>query len=149
MKNWMRSQKMKTFLVVLSGLALLTVLLIVGSSVGGVKLLMADRASTAEKRVAFLAECGWQVDLSSEQAQEILIPEHFSSVYDQYNQLQLQQGYDLSDYAGRSCTMYTYTVTNYPDKGQTVLADLYIYKNQVIGGDVHSTNLDGFMIGLK
>jgi hypothetical protein len=45
--------------------------------------------------------------------------------------------------------MYTYAVTNYPDASQTVLADLYIYKNRVIGGDVHSTNLDGFMIGIK
>ena len=149
MKKWMRSQKIKTFLVVLSGLALLAVLLIVGSSVGGVKILTADRASTPEKRVKFLSECGWEVDPASEQAQEILIPERFSPVYEEYNQLQIQQGYDLSDYAGRSCTMYTYTVTNYPDQGQTVLADLYIYKNQVIGGDVHSTNLDGFMIGLK
>lgn len=143
------SQKTKTFLFALAALALLVVLLMAGAAAGGVKILARDVASTTEKRVSFLAECGWQVDAASEQTQEILIPESFSPMYASYNQLQLQQGYDLRKYAGRGCTLYTYTVTNYPDKEQTVLANLYIYKNQVIGGDIHSTNLGGFMIGLK
>ncbi len=143
------TQKTKTFLIVLVALVFLGVLLLVGTAAGGVRLLAPDVASTVEKRTGFLAECGWQVDPATEQSQQILIPEHFSAVYESYNELQRQQGYDLIKYAGRNCTLYTYTVTNYPDKGQTVLADLYVYKNQIIGGDVHSTNLDGFMIGLK
>ena len=148
MKRWI-TPKTKTFLIVVCVLAFIAVLLMVGSSVGGVQILTADRASTAEKRAAFLGECGWEVDVASELSQEILIPERFSPVYEEYNTLQLQQGYDLAKYAGRTCTLYTYTVMNYPDKGQTVVANLYIYKNQIIGGDVHSTNLNGFMIGLK
>ncbi len=143
------TQKTKTFLVALSVLALLAVLLIAGTAAGGVKLLGADRASTVEKRTAFLAECGWEVDAASEQVQQIRIPETFSPVYEQYNALQLQQGYDLAKFAGRECTLYSYAVLNYPDKSQTVLADLYVYKKQIIGGDVHSTNMDGFMVGLK
>ena len=139
----------RTFFIALGALLALAVLLSIGAAAGGVKLIARDNASTAEKRTAFLSRCGWQVDAASEQVQEILIPEHFSPVYESYNQLQLQQGYDLARYAGRNCTMYTYTVLNYPDKNQVVLADLYIYKNQIIGGDVHSSNLDGFMIGLK
>ena len=141
--------KTRTFLIALGALIILAVLLVIGSAAGGVKVLAADVASTTEKRTEFLASCGWEVDPMSEQEQTILIPEHFSAVYQSYNDLQLQQGYDLSDYAGRSCTMYTYAVLNYPDKEQTVLANLYIYKNQIIGGDVHSTNLNGFMIGLR
>ncbi len=148
MKRFM-TPKIRTFLIVLCVLAFIAVLLLVGTAAGGVKLLAKDVASTTEKRTAFLAECGWEVDPASEQAQEILIPEHFSPVYESYNDLQRQQGYDLSKFCGRTCTLYTYTVTNYQDKEQTVLADLYIYKNQVVGGDVHSTNLNGFMVGLK
>lgn len=143
------TQKTKTFLVVLSALALLAVLLAVGSSVGGVKLLGGESASTPEKRADFLRECGWEVDLAGEQCQQILIPEHFNDVYESYNQLQKQQGYDLAEYAGRGCSLYTYPVTNYPDKEQTVLADLYVYKDKVIGGDIHSTSMNGFMVGLK
>ncbi len=143
------TQKTKTFLVVLSALALLAVLLAVGSSVGGVKLLGGESASTPEKRADFLRECGWEVDLAGEQCQQILIPEQFNDVYESYNQLQKQQGYDLAEYAGRGCSLYTYPVTNYPDKEQTVLADLYVYKDKVIGGDIHSTSMNGFMVGLK
>ena len=143
----MITQKTKTFLIALCALLFLGVLLMVGTTAGGVKLLAKDVCSTTEKRVAFLAQCGWQVDAASEQSQQILIPTHFSEVYESYNQL--QQGYDLADYTGRSCTLYTYQVLNYPDKEQTVLADLYVYKNQIIAGDVHSTNMGGFMIGLK
>ena len=141
--------KTRTFLLVLGALALLAILLTVGSASGGVKILAKDRASTTEKRVAYLAECGWEADGATEQVQEILIPERFSAVYESYNELQKQQGWDLSKFAGRTCTLYSYTVTNYPDPDQTVIADLYIFKNQVIGGDVHSTNLNGFMIGLR
>ncbi len=148
MKRWI-TPKTKTFCIVLCVLAFIAVLLITGTSVGGVKLLARDTASTTEKRVAFLAELGWQADAGSEKAQQILIPDHFTAVYEQYNQLQRQQGYDLTKFAGRNCTLYTYTVVNYPDKEQNVIADLYVYKNQIIGGDVHSTNLNGFMIGLK
>ena len=141
--------KIRTFLIVLCVLAFIAVLLLVGNAAGGVKILARDVASTTEKRVAFLAECGWQVDPASEQSQQILIPERFTPVYESYNDLQRQQGYDLSKFCGRTCMMYTYTVTNYQDQEQTVLADLYVYKNQIIGGDIHSTDLGGFMIGLK
>ena len=141
--------KTRTFLLVLGALVLLALLLTVGSAAGGVKILARDVASTTEKRVGYLSECGWEVDPASEQVQQILIPERFSAVYETYNDLQKQQGWDLSKFAGRTCTLYSYAVTNYPDPEQIVIADLYIYKNQVIGGDVHSTNLNGFMIGLK
>ena len=143
------TQKTKTFLVALSALALLGVLLAVGCSVGGIKLLGGENASTPEKRADFLSQCGWEVDTAGEECRQILIPEQFSDVYDSYNRLQLQQGYDLAEYAGRECTLYSYPVTNYPDKEQTVLANLYVYKNRIIGGDVHSTSLNGFMVGLK
>lgn len=140
--------KTRTFLIVLAAFILLVLLLIIGSTAGGAAVLSAQVVSTPEERVAFLQECGWEVDIQSEQTQTIHIPETFSEIYESYNDLQRQQGYDLTSYAGLDCTLYTYTVTNYPDTGQTVQANLYVYKNRVIGGDVHSTNLNGFMIGL-
>ena len=128
---------------------LLAVLVIVGQSTGGVKVLSAESASTPEERAAFLKDCGWEVDVATEEEQIIHIPEHFTAVYQDYNDLQLQQGYDLSLYGGQDCTLYSYTVLNYPDPEQTVIANLYIYRNRIIGGDIHSTNLNGFMIGIK
>ena len=131
--------------LVLSGFLLFLLLLLIGRAHGG----PGSRAATTEDRVRFLAACGWEADPSSEQEQLIHIPEAFPPVYEDYNALQLSQGYDLRDYAGEDCTLYTYDVTNWPDETQTVLANLYLFRGRIIGGDVHSTNLDGFMIGLR
>lgn len=143
------SQRTKTSLAVLIGFIVLALLLILGTAAGGPDVLTAEMVSTTEDRMEFLLECGWETDPTSETVQEIHIPERFTAVYENYNDLQLRQGYDLTEYAGRDCTLYSYTVLNYPDDSQTVIADLYVYKNRIIGGDVHSTSLNGFMIALK
>ena len=43
---------------------------------------------------------------------------------------------------------YTYEITNYPTGETGILANLLIYKNTVIGGEVLSPQLDGFLHGL-
>ena len=68
-----------------------------------------------------------------------------------HNKLQKQQGFNLSAYKATSCEIYTYKVKNYKDhegKGD-VNCNLMICDNVLIGGDVSSTELDGFMQGLK
>lgn len=104
--------------------------------------------TATEGRVAYLAALGWEVDAQSEQAQDVVLPRVFDGVFADYNQLQRAQGFDLSAYAGLDCTVYSYRVTNYTGCDDTVLAQLYIYKNRVVAGDIHSTALDGFMHGI-
>jgi len=105
--------------------------------------------TTTEKRVEFLASLGWEVDASSETAKEIVLPETLGGVLAEYNELQKQQGYDLSQYCGEVCESYTYVLTSYPSGETGVIAQLFIYKGRVIGGDIHSAALGGFMHGLK
>ena len=130
------------------GLLLMALLVLLGATLSG-RSSAGDRVTNAEERVRYLADCGWTADPASEQEQVIHIPETFPAVYEDYNALQLQQGFDLHDYAGRDCVLFTYDITNWPDESQTVLANLYVYRGRVIGGDIHSTNLDGFMVGLR
>ena len=73
----------------------------------------------------------------------------FDGVFGDYNALQKQQGFDLSIYAGETCSVYTYRVMNYAGTSDTVLAQLFVYRNRVIGGDIHATAMDGFMHGLR
>lgn len=105
--------------------------------------------TTTEGRIAYLRALGWDADPATETAQEIVLPRTFDGVFGDYNALQKQQGFDLSIYAGETCSVYTYRVMNYAGTSGTVLAQLFVYRNRVIGGDIHATAMDGFMHGLR
>ena len=103
---------------------------------------------TNEERVEYLKGLGWQVSDEPIDEQVITIPSEFDEVYTEYNELQKTQGFDLTKYAGLEATRYTYEVTNYPDTADRVVADIIVYRNRIVAGDVQSTALDGFMESL-
>lgn len=99
-----------------------------------------------EERVAFLESFGWQVQTEPTETREVMIPSQFNDVYTAYNVMQQAQGFDLKPYAGEICTQYLYKVENYPDE-TGVYATLLVYGDQIIGGDLASSQVDGFMHG--
>ena len=99
-----------------------------------------------EERVAFLESFGWQVQTEPTETREVMIPSQFNDVYTAYNVMQQAQGFDLKPYAGEICTQYLYKVENYPDETE-VYATLLVYGDQIIGGDLASSQVDGFMHG--
>lgn len=105
--------------------------------------------SDNDSRVRFLEEQGWQVTTSPREASQVKIPAEASPVYSRYNDLQKSQGYDLTEYAGKTVMRYVYEVTNYPGAEQPVYATLLVYKNQIIGGDITDTAAKGAVQGLK
>ena len=98
-------------------------------------------------RVAYLESFGWEVDPEPIDTQTVLIPRTMSDTYEKYNEIQLAQGFDLSEYGGMEAVRYTYSVKNYPEQSD-VVADIIVFRNHVIAGDVQSVALDGFMHGL-
>lgn len=104
---------------------------------------------TTEGRVSYLSELGWEVDPESEEIEIIILPREFGDVMTEYNRMQIAQGFDLSHYAGLECTRYTYRVMKYPTGDGSVLAQIFVCGTRVIGGDIHSTTMDGFMHGIK
>lgn len=104
---------------------------------------------TNEDRVLYLESYGWTVDPDSAAVEELVIPEEFDETYDQYLALQSGQGFDLTKYRGKRVKRYSYTITNYPTGETGVQAGLLIYKNTVIGGEVLSSQIDGFIHGLS
>ena len=142
------------FCVVMAALVIIGVILLVGAfhkrAEAGETASAAQTASVrGEKgRVAYLKANGWEVESPAESSGTVVIPRTFSSVFEDYNELQKRQGFDLSQYCGTEVTMYTYRVTNPEYAGDEVLAVLYVLGNKVVGGDVHSTALDGFMVGV-
>ena len=98
--------------------------------------------------VAYLENLGWQVTPEPIEVQEILIPREWSPVYQAYNAIQLEAGFDLTDYKGRPAVRHTYEVLNYPGQPDGVVADVLVTDGRVIGGAIQSIHLDGFIHGL-
>lgn len=118
------------------------------ASKNGINYTVKDAAS----KIAFISQFGWQVNEDPIEVTEVIIPEEFNESYEKYNDIQKEQGLDLSEYKGQRVKRWTYEITNYPDSDAdegVIRINLLIYKDKVIGGDVCSTELDGFMHGFK
>ena len=141
----------KKILMALAAAAVLIVMLIMvfGGSGEEAAPTAAPSLSTNDGRVAFLTSFGWEVASSPTQSGQVKIPETASEVFQRYNALQKSQGYDLSQYAGKTVMRYVYKVKNYPGATDPVYATLLIYKDQIIGGDVTDTGAKGVIRGFK
>lgn len=108
---------------------------------------------TSVNRIEFLKSFGWEIS-SNVSEESVTIPLEFGKIYEDYNNLQRSQGYDLRDFKGKTVTKYTYEVINYPYSGDNdlpinVVANILVYENKIIGGDICSMELAGFLHGFK
>lgn len=111
--------------------------------------------STAAKNetelLEFVSYCGWEVDKEPVEVRDVVIPQTFDEVYNNYNAIQLRQDFDLRAYAGQRVKRWTYIVRNYPESSPDddfIRINLLVYDGEIIGGDVCSVKLDGFMHGI-
>ena len=102
--------------------------------------------ATEEERAAYLTSLGWEYDGVSEK--EITIPAVFNQVYENYNAVQKEQGFDLEKFKGKTATIYTYNISNYRDN-KNVIANLLVCEGVLIGADLcDPAAKDGFLVGL-
>lgn len=99
--------------------------------------------------LGFISSLGWEVNETPDEIREVIIPSEFDDVYTNYNEIQLAQNYDLSEFKGERVKKWTYTVNNYPgcEGEEFIKINILICDGKVIGGDVCSVKLDGFMHG--
>lgn len=105
--------------------------------------------SNNDARVKFLTDFGWDVSASPTESTQVRIPDQQSDVFSRYNALQKSQGYDLSQYAGKTVMRYVYKINNFPNATEPVYATLLVHKNQIIGGDITNTAAKGAVQGFK
>ncbi|MDK2800888.1 MAG: hypothetical protein PWP27_1586 [Clostridiales bacterium] len=104
---------------------------------------------TNEDRIEFLKQFGWEVEEKPLEIMEVHIPEELDLVYENYNEIQKEIGLDLERHKGKRVKKYTYRVLNYPSCiDEEVRANILIYKDEVIAGDIMTTAIDGFMHSL-
>lgn len=109
-------------------------------TVGGIK--------TNEDRIIFLNQRGLVVSEQEIEMKDVIIPLEFDEVYAKYNELQVSQGFNLEKFKGKTAEMYTYLVLNFDESKDETYANILIYDNKIIGGDISSSALDGEMLKL-
>lgn len=109
------------------------------------------KASDHSERMSFISQFGWEVSEEPTEVREVIIPETFDEVYTKYNEIQLAQGFDLSSYKGVRVKRWTYAVKNYAgyEDKDCIRINILICDGTVIGGDVCSVEIDGFMHGFS
>ena len=154
----LRASTLKFFAVVCVALTALVTMIafIPGYDGGGLGYISAgseneiryDKIKTNEDRINFLSQFGWEVKSEPVESADITLPSDFDKIFTGYNEIQKRQGLDLSKYKNKTVTRYTYEITNYDGYNGTVYANILVYRNKVIGGDVCSADVRGFMHGL-
>ena len=137
------SKKAKAILLVIAlGVAAAAVILLFG---GQDRQTAAEiRPTTNDDRVPYLQSLGWTVDPEPVETLQFLLPDTLSEPYLTYNQLQEEQGFDLSACCGKQVSRYTYTVTNYPGRAEGVQVNLYVCEEMPVAGDILCAGADGF-----
>lgn len=116
--------KKPTFAVIGAVLAALALLAVIIVTVVRISSPAVYEMKSEAQRQAFLKEMGWEVSDEYDECKAVTIPKEFNEVY-------------------------TYAVKNYGKKKQEVRANLIVCEGQLVGGDVCSAELDGFMQGLR
>lgn len=99
---------------------------------------------TNEDRVAFIESFGILVADAPVEEKTFTVPENFDRIVSGYNELQKRQGLDISRYAKKKVTRYTYKVENYDHDGE-VYVNLFVFKNKIIACDICSAEQGGFV----
>lgn len=106
------------------------------------------RLDTAEARLEYLTNLGWQVEPEPVSTLQLQLPDPLEEPYLTYNKLQKEQDFDLSELCGQRVTRYTYVVLNYPEHPEGVQLNLYLCEGLPAAGDVIVTGAGGFQAGL-
>ncbi len=149
----MRASTLKFFGAVFLSLALFLALLALTAPVDAVggedtEVVNYGGIRTEEERIAFLESFGWHVKPTDKEVTEFLLPKEFDRILAGYNEIQKEQGLDLSRYKNKRVCRYVYEVENYEGATGTVYATLLMYNNRVVAADISSAGEGGFVHGL-
>ena len=137
------SKKKAAFAVIAAGVILAAIILLVGhfqdQRAGDL-----PQLTDNTQRITYLQSLGWEVESEPVETLQFLLPEPLEEPYLTYNELQKEQGFDLTACCGRQVSRYTYAVTNYPGRPSGVQLNLYICEGVPVAGDVCCPGADGF-----
>ncbi len=139
MKFYCISVRSKTALVIFW---LLLIVLFVSIEFVNISSAHGNPIITNEDRVNRISSLGYEVFPEPIETKQITIPEKFSDVYEQYNELQQKSGFNLKAYSGVNAAVYKYKIKN---SNEEKYVNIIICDGVLIGGDVSSAMLGGEM----
>ena len=98
----------------------------------------ASSLRSTEGRCAYLASLGLRADPASEELRPVALPARFDALLEDYNALQLSQGFDLRAAAGRTCFCCSYDLVGFPDWDGRVIATLYLFRGRSAAATISS-----------
>ena len=101
--------------------------------------------NSAEDAARYLAQCGWETAAEPSSMRLATIPAQFDKMYEEYNAMQLLQGFDLTPHRSVRVIIYTFRVVNHPSGAANVFANVLVRDGDVIAGDLVSYALDGWI----
>ena len=108
-----------------------------------------EKVKSEDDAEKFLAQFGWIVDASPVEVTQVTMPSEFDKIFAAYNEIQKEQGLNLLKYKRKKLTRYTFEVKNYEGYDGRVLANVLVYRGKVVGGDICSADIDGFVHGFE
>lgn len=145
-----RASTLKLFAVMVLAVAALVSLAILVPTYGDTQAAGAgvvyEGIRTEGDRISLLSELGLRIkgDAPIEEV-SFTLPEEFDRALAGYNELQREQGLDLSRYKKKTLTRYTYELENYEGYEGTVYVNLLLFHDRVVAGDICSADPAGFV----
>ena len=100
---------------------------------------------TESDRTALLARLGYTVKGAPIEEVSFTLPEEFDSALAGYNELQKEQGLDLSRYKKKTLSRYTYELASYEGYEGTVYVNLILFHDRVVAADICSADPSAFV----
>ena len=94
------------------------------------------------KCLQFLSELGWET-CGECTSKSVRLPQSTDKVWAQY--LAMQAEFPLADFSMQEVTQYTVEIKNHPQSDAAVYAHVYMKEGRILGGDIMSNALSGFM----
>ena len=111
---------------------------------GAVFFSFASKDENAAICLKFIEGLGYHPEIEPVEITEAAIPEGFGKVYENYQALQKEAGFDLTPYRGTILTRYTFRLSD----GDFTLANILFHEGKICGGDILNPSIGGTMLPL-
>lgn len=133
-----RTKIMGTLCVILAGMIAL-ILFFGGAEAPRAAESISRRAANNEERKEYLSLRGFKTAAEPSLIEDVLLPEEMDEILAEYNESQMDFGFDLSPFLGKTVKKYVYPI----EGEEETFATLYVYEEKIIAADIAS-HIDGW-----